>query len=144
MKQSMKILHEVAKEFDAEVFEVLANIGGPDHPNDGWRSSIMYRGHKFSAAEGLCINLYKMYAMNGGTSVSDYNKIMDRLPRGWEHFSGSPAYPVPPRKGQKKQEGIEAFHIGGKLYSETPNKYVGQYGDLRRDLLRYIIAETAQ
>lgn len=61
---------------------------------------------------------------------------------GWEHYSGSPDYPVPPTKKNKSSDAaywaFEEAVLRGKSFWSVRS----QYGRLRRDLARYL-AEAA-
>lgn len=51
----------------------------------------------------------------------------------WKHYSGNTIFPVPDPEGNVSPVSI---------YSSTRNMWVGKYGELRKDLVRHILAET--
>ena len=51
----------------------------------------------------------------------------------WKHYSGNTIFPVPDPEGNVSPANI---------YSITRNMWAGNYGELRKDLVRHILAET--
>lgn len=72
---------------------------------------------------GICGNI--------GTVSGGDDEQLDALFRSWPKFSGSVVYPVP---GVDRMTPSEAFVL-------TRDVWVGEYGDLRWELLEHCIAE---
>lgn len=72
---------------------------------------------------GICGNI--------GTVSGGDKEQLDVLFRSWPKFSGSVVYPVP---------GVAGMTPGG-AFAHIRDVWVGEYGDLRRELLDHCIAE---
>lgn len=61
-----------------------------------------------------------------------YCDVFDEIVEQWPHFSGNIFYPVP-------CDGTP-YHGPVACYNSTPDLWVGRQGELRRDLLEFVIA----
>lgn len=86
---------------------------------EGKRTQEWFRKHW-----GICSNV--------GELVEKDSPILRRTFQTWGHFSGDENYPVPSLTAGIKAEG--AYHIGA-----DHDAWIGDYGDLRMDLLRHCI-----
>lgn len=73
---------------------------------------------------GLCNDLNKV------VEAKLANRFVSEQSVGWEHHSGSKDYPVPSNDGATTP--FRAYH-------DTYNLWIGQQGEFRRDLCRYLL-----
>ena len=77
------------------------------------------------------------YSLASGEPASD---IIAKLASKWPKFSGIPSHPVPVPDSllnNYRKSGIPSVEI----YDAVLNKWVGEYGELRRELLDFLIEE---
>lgn len=72
---------------------------------------------------GICSNLN-----NNSPLVRKYSKS-------WKYYSGDIHYPVPDPEGKL---------FGRDMYQVTDNMWEGEYGELRRDLVKHILQEISK
>lgn len=86
---------------------------------------------------GACTNCSGPFLSS--LNSADYNFIwwmLNRLPRTWPKFSGRADYPVPAPRGEYL--GLTRWEAAREIYENTPDVWVGEYGDLRREFCRYM------
>lgn len=81
--------------------------------------------------EGICTGIQLGGLVSGGTARDLWFKVKRELFMSWPLFSGDPVYPVP---GYPNPE---------TAYEECRDFWEGEYGDMRRDLLDFLITECA-
>jgi hypothetical protein len=91
---------------------------------------------------GICGNLAAIVARQMGTSTVYYMQrgtaYVAEHSRGWGNHSGRYAYPVPP---PLDAGGDAEDHFHGEA-DNGKNLWAGPYGEIRRDLLDYLIKKT--
>lgn len=94
--------------------------------------------------QGICSNLdWQLWmAFGSGVDHESYlgngelaSSIIPDLSQKWPKFSGFPAYPVP------VPEGSNPLYTCMEMYDSVLNKWEGEYGELRRELLQFLIEE---
>lgn len=88
--------------------------------------------HRFTGMDqktGLCYHL----AMNSSGDSLQLLFLLRTCFKSWKHYSGDINFPVPSPTNDSAQE----------AYCYWYNKYSGEYGELRLDLLDHIIKKTA-
>ena len=86
---------------------------------------------------GIC---YHILDNEGNTPLGGYGAF-DRFAQKWPKFTGNGAYPVPVPDWDYVEED---FADARRAYASEPNKWVGQYGKLRRELLDFVIGELVK
>lgn len=98
---------------------------------------------------GICNNLDCQLPVElGQTCVDNYcldngeptYTVITELSKKWPKFSGIPSHPVPVPDSllnNYRKSGIPSVEI----YDTVLNKWVGEYGELRRELLDFLIEE---
>lgn len=62
-----------------------------------------------------------------------------RFYKSWEHWTGSTTYPVPAHAGNKTRHSAEDIFMDSRPMHMW---YVGEYAEMRRDLLKHLIKKT--
>ena len=117
-------LDATAAEILAACLHVIAEHG-PRYDTCGICSNIdaevdeIAKGLSFDVVQGICWGLRRKFS---------------EIAAKWPQFSGSADYPVPsPYAGYSTEE---AYH--------RRTKWTGEYGELRRSLLRFVLAEASR
>lgn len=98
---------------------------------------------------GICNNLdWQLTIELGDTLVHEYCLangepaycLINELSKKWPKFSGIPSYPVPVPDSLKPHYAREGIPCEA-IYDSQLNKWEGEYGELRRELLQFLIEE---
>ena len=87
---------------------------------------------------GICYNAYLAVGREGDYDplpAEVFDKALEAQIRKWPKYSGNSTYPVPCPKGGDPQLAWSSHY---------PNLWQGEYGDLRRELLDFLINELEQ
>lgn len=93
---------------------------------------------------GICSNLDWQLAIELGSEfVCEYrlpngdlaSDLVTELSQNWPKFSSVPAYPVP------LPDGSNTLYTCMEMYDSSLNKWEGEYGALRLELLQFLIEE---
>lgn len=91
---------------------------------------------------GICHSLGHC-AISSRDAINLYDRWVVRgLYDDWPHFSGSSAYPVPPPRDHAIRgyySDLTDFILCEKIFLGGYPKWEGGYGELRKDLLQYLI-----
>lgn len=93
---------------------------------------IMRDGTVRRAEEGICYNLTMLVPLLGW----EVRELVVELFKGWPKHSGNPKYPVPSTYVEGAPPAIGAAM---SMYYDTTDLWVGEYGELRKELLDYTI-----
>ena len=86
---------------------------------------------------GACMNCSGPFMSSLNSAEYSFIWLMlKRLSRTWPKFSGHAYYPVPAPRGEHL--GLTRREAAQEIYENTPNVWIGEYGDLRREFCRYM------
>lgn len=86
---------------------------------------------------GIC---YWVISLNTSRIVSLESNLLDSLWEGWEYYTGDSAYPIPYSKEATFVKEDRTYVTLSRHWRSTP-KWSGEQGELRLDLLNYLIKE---
>lgn len=84
-------------------------------------------------SHGICDNLLEDDYLHG--NVEMWSADLEQLMTKWHKFSGDECFPVP-----STDSSLEAW----RKYLQTHNKWIGKYGQLRYELLDFLIKELTE
>ena len=85
-------------------------------------------------ATGLCNEFQRVYGTKLYTCMIKYRIIFAK----WEYYSGKYNFPVP---DPARKQNAEREHDAEAIYWNTPDRYIGEYGKLRMQLLDWLIEQ---
>lgn len=92
-------------------------------------------GFSFCADEGICINMYYTLVYHEDLA-QDFDEGVPgywiEIYQKWPDFSGNNAYPIPHPEGRQIKTPLDTYH-------GTVDKWTDHYGDLRMNLLKFLI-----
>lgn len=109
-----------------QISELLAELKAIESRIPDLQAAKLSQQHKY----GICYQL-----------TGKYNYLLLTFFQEWEHFTGCISYPVPApncTKAQNKAPNL-VYDAAYNYYMRSQNKWVGEYGELRIELLRYCI-----
>lgn len=83
---------------------------------------------------GLCSTFYNIH----NESLSHCMSLYGFSYEDWPHYSGYKKFPVP---DPERKHHAEREHDAEAIYWNSPNRYIGEYGMLRLDLLDWLIKQ---
>lgn len=91
---------------------------------------------------GICFNLGttldNVWIPKQDSNPLNTKEMLRSIFQFWEHFSGSPLYPVPPSLDNKNDVPLRSRVLFSKGYMER-NFWEGAYGDARKSLCRFVL-----
>jgi hypothetical protein len=83
---------------------------------------------------GLCSTFFSIH----NESLSKCMGLYGLSYEDWPHYSGYPKFPIP---DPARKHHAEREHDAEAIYWNSPNRYIGEYGMLRLDLLAWLIKQ---